>query len=113
MDCIFCKIIAGEIPARKIYETDHIIVIRDINPEAPVHDLIIPKKHIKDLNDLDDIEMAADILISAKKIAKIEGVEKSGYRLISNTGRNGGQLIPHLHFHLLGGKKLGPKLVQE
>lgn len=113
MDCIFCKIIAGEIPAQKVYETENIIVIKDINPHAPVHDLIIPKKHIESLNKLDDAETAADILCSVKNVAEIEGIKNSGYRLIANTGKNGGQLISHLHFHILGGKNLGPKLVQE
>lgn len=113
MDCLFCKIIAGEIPSRIIFETENIIVIKDINPHAPVHDLIIPKKHIESLNELEESEIAADILLSAKKVAEIEKIGQSGYRLIANTGKDGGQLINHLHFHLLGGKKLGPKLVQE
>jgi len=111
MDCIFCKIVSGEIPAQKVYETDNIIVIKDINPHAPVHDLIIPKKHILSLNELEEPEIAADILLTVKKVAIIEGITESGYRVIANTGNNGGQLIPHLHFHVLGGKKLGPKLV--
>jgi histidine triad (HIT) family protein len=111
MDCIFCKIIKGDIPGDKVYETDNILVIRDINPHAPVHDLIIPKKHIVSLNELTDEKIAAELLLSVKKVAEIEGILGSGYRLISNTGKNGGQLVPHLHFHLLGGKNLGPKLV--
>jgi histidine triad (HIT) family protein len=112
-DCIFCKIIAGEIPAQTVYETDKVLVIRDINPKAPVHDLIIPKTHILDLNDLDDKEMAAELLTVVKVVAKKEGIDQGGYRLIVNTGKNGGQLVPHLHFHLLGGKNLGPKIVAE
>lgn len=111
-ECIFCQIIAGDIPAQKIYETENIIVIKDINPHAPVHDLIIPKKHILSLNELEEPEIAADILLSVKKVAEIENIDSTGYRLISNTGKNGGQLISHLHFHVLGGKNLGPKLVQ-
>jgi histidine triad (HIT) family protein len=112
-DCIFCKIIAGEIPAQTVYETDKVLVIRDINPKAPVHDLIIPKTHILDLNDLDDKEMAAELLTVVKVVAKKEGIDQGGHRLIVNTGKNGGQLVPHLHFHLLGGKNLGPKIVAE
>lgn len=111
MDCIFCKIISGDIPSQKVYETDHTLVIRDINPHAPVHDLIIPKIHITSLNELEEPDIAADILLTVKKVAEIEGMESAGYRIISNTGKNGGQLIPHLHFHVLGGKDLGPKLV--
>lgn len=113
MDCIFCKIIAGEIPAQKVHETDKVLVIRDINPKAPVHDLIIPKTHTLDLNDLDDKEMAAELLAVTREVAKKEGIDQGGYRLIVNTGKNGGQLVPHLHFHLLGGKNLGPKIVIE
>jgi histidine triad (HIT) family protein len=113
MDCIFCQIIKGDIPSDKVYETENLVVIRDINPHAPVHDLIIPKKHIESLNELDDPVIAADILLSVKKVAKIEGVTGSGYRLIANNGKNGGQLVPHLHIHLLGGRNLGPKLVSE
>jgi histidine triad (HIT) family protein len=112
-NCIFCKIIAGEIPAQIVHETDRVLVISDINPKAPVHDLIIPKTHILDLNDLDNKEVAAELLTVVKDVAKKEGIDQSGYRLIVNTGKNGGQLVPHLHFHLLGGKNLGPKIVAE
>lgn len=115
MNDIFCKIIAGEIETSKVYETEHVIVIKDIEPKAPVHDLIIPKQHIQSLNELsdDDAGIMADILKTAAKVAEIEGIKDSGYRLIANTGENGGQLVPHLHFHLLGGKNLGPKIVFE
>lgn len=113
MDDIFCKIIAGEIPTNKVYETDRVIVIRDIEPKAPVHDLIIPKKHIEGLNGLEaeDAEILADILFAASKVAEIEGIREKGYRLIANTGKEAGQLVPHLHFHLLGGRHLGPKII--
>lgn len=114
-DCIFCRIIAGEIPTQKVYETENVLVIKDINPHAPVHDLIFPKKHIVNLNEITkaDKEILADILLSVKEVAKIEKIAESGYRLITNTGSDGGQLVPHLHFHLLGGRNLGPKLVSE
>lgn len=114
-DCLFCQIIAGEIPASKVCENDNVLVIKDINPHAPVHDLIIPKKHIASLNEVSDTdkELLADILLSAKEVAKIEGIDKNGYRVIVNNGKNGGQLIEHLHFHILGGKDLGPKLVSK
>lgn len=109
---IFCQIVAGEIPAQKVYETDDLLVIRDINPKAPIHDLIITKKHLANLNEAseEDKALLGEVLLTAAKVAKLEGIEKNGYRLIVNTGKNGGQLIPHLHFHLLGGKDLGPKL---
>lgn len=112
-ECLFCKIIAGEIPTDKIYESKFCIVIRDISPHAPVHDLLIPKKHLVNLNDVtkDDKEILADILLSCKETARIEGIVKSGYRVIVNNGKNGGQLVQHLHFHLLGGKDLGPKII--
>jgi histidine triad (HIT) family protein len=113
VDCIFCKIAAGEIPSPRVYETDKVFVIKDINPKTPVHDLIVPKKHIVSLNDLDDESIAADLLLVAKKVAEIEGLTEKGYRLIINTGRQGGQLVDHLHLHLLGGKNLGPKIICE
>lgn len=111
-DCIFCKIIEGEIPSQKVLETDNLIVIKDIKPDAPIHDLIIPKKHISSLNELDDKEIASEIVIIAKDVAEKEGIKGKGYRLIVNTGKDGGQLIGHLHFHLLGGKKLPAKLAE-
>lgn len=110
---IFCKIIKGEVPTQKVYETDSVLVIKDINPHAPIHDLIIPKKHIESLNDVSDEDklIMGEIVLVAAKVAEIEGIKDSGYRLIANTGKNGGQLVPHVHFHLLGGQDLGPKLV--
>lgn len=112
MSDIFCQIVAGDIPSQKVYETENVLAFRDINPKAPVHVLIIPKKHIENLNTVneEDKELLGEMMLTVRKVAEIEGVKDSGYRLISNTGRNGGQLIPHLHFHLLGGKPLGPKL---
>jgi histidine triad (HIT) family protein len=113
--CLFCKIVKGEIPSKKVYETDFVLVIKDINPHAPVHDLVIPKKHLVNLNDItgNDKELLADILLTCAEVARIEGIDKAGYRVIENNGKNGGQLIGHLHLHILGGKDLGPKLVNE
>jgi histidine triad (HIT) family protein len=113
MDCLFCKIAAGEIPSPRVYESENVFVIRDINPKAPVHDLIIPKKHIVDLNELDEASLAGELLLAAKEVARLEGVDQKGYRVVINTGKHGGQLIGHLHLHLLGGKDLGPKIVAE
>lgn len=112
---IFCQIIKGEIPTQKIYETENVIVIRDINPKCPIHDLIIPKKHIESLNEAvpEDKLILGEILLVAQKVAEIENIKEAGYRLIANTGKNAGQLVPHLHFHLLGGKSLGPKIIAE
>ncbi|MDD3678825.1 MAG: histidine triad nucleotide-binding protein [Patescibacteria group bacterium] len=115
MDCIFCKIIANEIPSPRVYESKNLIVIKDINPQAPIHNLIIPKKHIPDLNSVteEDQEILSEILFTAKKISEIEGLKEKGYRIIANTGRDSGQLVPHLHFHFLGGKNLGPKIISD
>jgi histidine triad (HIT) family protein len=112
-DCLFCKIVRGEIPTDKVYESEFCIVIRDINPVAPIHDLIILKKHIVMLEDIstNDKNMLADIFFTAKKVVEMEGIDKSGYRLISNYGKDGGPLVKHVHFHILGGKNLGPKIV--
>lgn len=107
-NCIFCKIAAGLIPSNKVYEDEDIFAFRDINPEAPVHILIIPKKHISSVNDLEpgDEELVGKIFITAKKIAKDEGISESGFRIVTNCGRDGGQIVPHLHFHILGGRNL-------
>jgi histidine triad (HIT) family protein len=106
-NCIFCKIAAGEIPSTKIYEDELIYAFNDINPEAPVHVVIIPKKHIDSLNDVTekDNEIISHILLAAKDIAKASGIDGVGYRLVNNCGEDGGQTVKHLHFHLLGGRK--------
>jgi histidine triad (HIT) family protein len=108
MDCIFDKIIAGEIPAKKVYEDDLVLAFYDIHPIAPVHVLIIPKKHIESINDLEarDAEIMGDMILAAKKIAKDLGIAEKGYKLLIRTGRDGGQEVPHIHLHLLGGARL-------
>lgn len=112
MDCLFCKIAMGEINSQKVYEDDYILGFKDINPIAPVHILIIPKIHIESMNDVNEenIEYVKDIMLSIKKIAKICGVAENGYRIVSNIGKDGGQEVKHLHFHLIGGKTLGTNL---
>jgi len=112
-DCIFCKIINGEVPATKVYEDDEILAFEDIDPAAPIHVLIIPKKHIETLVDLEqeDSNLMGNLLISVKKVAEKLGVSKNGFRLIANCGQDGGQEVMHIHFHLLAGIKLGPKIV--
>ena len=105
-DCIFCKIIAGEIPSKKVYEDDQALAFWDINPAAPVHVLVIPKKHITSAIALtsEDTALLAHLFEVIKIVAKEVGVDQSGFRLVSNIGADAGQSVPHLHFHILGGK---------
>lgn len=112
-DCLFCKIIKGEIPSKKVFENEYVLAFEDIAPVAPVHVLLIPKIHIRDTNDINDenITYVNKIYKIVKEVAKICNVAEDGYRLICNCGENGGQMVPHLHFHMLGGKKLGDKIV--
>jgi histidine triad (HIT) family protein len=112
MDCIFCKIIEGTIPSKKVYETDTIVAFHDIQPAAPVHILVIPKKHISTMNDLTpaDAHLIGEIHLAAQHIADQFGIRARGYRLINNCGAEGGQVVYHIHYHLLGGEKLGPIL---
>lgn len=109
MTTIFTKIIQGELPSEKLFENERIIAIKDINPVAPVHILIISKKEIPDLQsvELEDLPLVAEMMSVAQDLARQLGIEK-GYRLITNVGKDAGQIIFHLHFHLLGGKNLGP-----
>ena len=111
MDCLFCKIIAGEIPSTKVYEDDKILAFRDIAPQAPTHILVIPKQHIGGVDELNANNAAVVSHIFAKiaEIAKQEGLE-NGYRVVSNIGEDGGQTVRHLHFHILGGKKLNTEM---
>lgn len=110
MSTIFSQIISGEIPATIVYQDDLVTAFRDINPVAPVHILIVPNKAIATVNDLveDDERTAGRMLLAARTIAAQEGIDESGYRLIINCNRDGGQEVYHLHMHLLGGRRLGP-----
>jgi histidine triad (HIT) family protein len=112
MDCIFCQIAAGKIPAEITYRDEELIVFRDINPQAPTHLLIIPKRHIPSLAQLSpaDLPLMGRMVKAASKLAKEEGITETGYRLIVNCGEWGGQVVPHLHMHLLGGRKLAGRL---
>ena len=107
-DCVFCKIISGEIPSTQVYKDDLVTAFRDINPAKPTHILIIPNRHIPTVNDLtgDDERLMGHLIISAKEIAEREGIAESGYRLIMNTGPDGRQEVFHIHLHLLGGQKM-------
>lgn len=108
MDCLFCKIIKGEIPSSKVYEDELVYAFRDIEPQAPVHILIIPKQHIASANELNEENSAivGHIFNVAAKIAKSEGIAEGGYRIVNNCGADGGQTVGHLHFHMLGGRSL-------
>ncbi len=111
-NCLFCKIIAGDIPSSKVYEDEHVFAFRDINPQAPVHILIVPKTHVDNALALEGegAQIAAQVFAAAAKIAKAEGIAESGFRIITNCGRDGAQSVNHLHFHLLGGTQLSEKM---
>lgn len=106
MDCIFCKIVAGEIPSPRVYEDEKMIVIRDVAPAAPVHLLFIPKEHTPNVTTAAP-ELLAHMLGKVKEIAAQQGIMEKGFRLVMNTGADGGQTVDHLHIHLIGGKVLG------
>jgi histidine triad (HIT) family protein len=114
MPTIFSKIIRGEMDAEIVYQDDRVTCFRDINPAAPVHILIVPNKEIATLNDLgeEDEALAGYMLLTAKRLAREEGIDASGYRLIINCNRDGGQVVDHLHMHLLGGRPMGPMIVR-
>ncbi len=108
MECLFCKIAQNQQKADFVYQDDKLAAFKDINPKAPVHLLIVPKKHIKSINHLqeEDREIISEMIFRAKKLAQEQNIAESGYRLIFNVGRGGGQIIDHLHLHLLGGGKI-------
>ena len=110
-DCLFCRILAGEIPSAKVYEDEDVFAFRDINPQAPAHILVIPREHIGSVADLNDEnrDIAAKCLGAAAKIAEQEGLS-GGYRIVSNCGADAGQTVKHLHFHILGGKRLSDQM---
>lgn len=112
MDCIFCKIVEGSIPSKKVFENERVVAFQDIQPAAPVHILIIPKKHIPTMNDVteEDTELIGELFAAARQIAKEQGIAEAGYRMINNVNSDGGQVVYHLHIHLLGGQKLGALL---
>lgn len=107
-DCLFCKILAGDIPADKVFETDTVLAFRDINPQAPTHVLVIPKKHIATINDIgkSDRELIGDLFLAAKQIAADEGIEESGFRTTMNCNAAAGQTVFHIHLHVLGGRAM-------
>ncbi|MFT2097788.1 histidine triad nucleotide-binding protein [Marinomonas sp. 2405UD66-6] len=108
MDCLFCKIVNGEIPATVLYEDDDVIAFEDIMPQAPTHFLVIPKRHISTLNDLtdDDAAVVGKLQITAAKVAKQKGISEEGYRVAMNCNEMGGQTVYHIHMHVLGGRQM-------
>ncbi len=112
-DCLFCKIVKGEIPSQIVYEDDEILAFNDISPQAPVHILVVPKKHIISLAHItkEDETLIGKIYGVINKLSDEKGFKQDGYRVITNCGENAGQTVKHLHFHVLAGKKLGEKIV--
>jgi histidine triad (HIT) family protein len=111
-DCIFCKIINGDIPSDILYRDDEVIAFRDVNPVAPTHILIIPIEHLTTTQDISDenASLASKIIQTANKLAENEGISENGYRLVINCGEQGGQVVQHLHLHLIGGRQLSNSL---
>ena len=106
-DCLFCRIVAGEIASTKVYEDDSVLAIRDINPQAPTHILLIPKAHVASAQDLGktDAALLGSVFAMSARLADREGIASTGYRVVTNVGEDGGQSVDHLHFHLLGGRR--------
>ena len=111
-DCLFCKIVQGDIPCTKIYEDDSVLAFDDIHPMAPVHVIVIPKRHLATLLDINgqNIAVAGDLILAAPKVARIKGIAEKGFRTVINCNAEGGQLVFHLHMHVLGGRKLQDEL---
>lgn len=105
-DCLFCKIVKGEIPSTKVYEDEKVVAFKDIEPIAPIHILVIPKEHIQSLIELKNDELLVHIFKVIKQVAKETGMSEKGYRVLTNIGEDGGQAVKHLHFHVMGGTKL-------
>lgn len=108
MDCIFCKIAEGEIPSKKLYEDEKAIAFHDISPEAPIHFLVIPKKHIKSVNEVNEenANIISHIFLVINKLVKELNIAETGYRIVNNCGKDGGQTVDHMHFHVLGQREL-------
>ncbi|MBI2446952.1 MAG: histidine triad nucleotide-binding protein [Candidatus Omnitrophica bacterium] len=107
-DCLFCKIIRGEIPCKKVYEDENTFAFRDINPQAPIHIIVVPKAHIERISDVtsQNAKIISDMVMAANSIARQNNIDKSGYRLVINCNDDGGQTVYHIHVHLLGGRRM-------
>ena len=112
-NCLFCKIVKGEVPSTKVYEDENVYAFKDINPVTPIHILVIPKKHYENILDVkeQDKDIYGDIFAAMNKIAKYLNIEKDGFRVISNCGKDAGQEVQHLHFHMLAGCKMGTRII--
>jgi histidine triad (HIT) family protein len=106
LGCIFCKIVKKEISSSIVFEDDKVLAFNDIDPKAPVHILVVPKAHVDSVADLKDTAVISDLFAVMKKLAEEKGIDKTGYRIVVNHGKDAGQAVPHLHFHLLGGRLL-------
>ncbi|MEP6834174.1 MAG: histidine triad nucleotide-binding protein [Gemmatimonas sp.] len=104
--CIFCKIVAREIPSPRLAESEHAIAVRDVSPQAPFHALVIPKRHVRSLAQVTDAALIGDVMMLAAQVAREGGLEDGGYRVVVNTGDDGGQTVHHLHVHVLGGRTM-------
>ncbi len=113
MDCIFCRIIAGEIPCSKVFEDEQVLAFRDIHPAAPVHVLVVPKTHVESIHALtpETLPLVGPLHAAIREVAEITGIAGDGYRVIANCGAGAGQTVPHLHYHVLGGMHLGERLL--
>lgn len=109
MNCLFCRIVAEQLPADIVYSDEHTLAFRDIHPQAPVHILVVPRRHLASLRELEEPELAGHLLFAAAEVARRAGLDQ-GWRLIANTGDHAGQEVPHLHLHVIGGRKLGRML---
>jgi histidine triad (HIT) family protein len=109
MSCVFCRIVAGELPSQRILEDEHVVAFADIHPQAPTHVLVVPRRHLVSLDELEDAGLAGALLSAAARVARVSKLDR-GWRLIANTGEHGGQEVEHLHLHVLGGRPLGRML---
>lgn len=107
-DCLFCRIVSGELKAERVAEGSHWVAIRDVNPQAPTHILVMPRDHVESLNDFDAAQTArvGELMLAVREVAEQQGLAEAGYRVVVNTNRDGGQTVPHLHLHLLGGRRM-------
>jgi histidine triad (HIT) family protein len=106
-NCLFCRIVRGEVPARMVAETEHCVAFRDINPQAPIHVIIIPREHVPSLDEAKDAELVGRLSLLAAELARKEGIAERGYRTVINTNADAGQTVFHIHLHLIGGRALG------
>jgi len=105
-DCLFCRIVNGEVKAEVVYRTPTVIAIKDINPQAPVHVLVIPAQHVESLNEAEDVALLGELLVAAREVARQQKVAARGYRVVLNTKAEAGQTVPHIHVHVLGGRAM-------